>query len=109
MSLIEQVQDYLGRSHRSLTFRPALVHRIDRDTSGLIIIAKTKPALDFLLEELQQDRIDKIYETIVVGQPNPEEDTIRKKLLRIEDAKNENKVRVDEIKGQRAITHYTTE
>jgi 23S rRNA-/tRNA-specific pseudouridylate synthase len=48
-SLIEYVHDLLAGRHDSLTFRPALVHRIDRDTSGVILIAKEKKALDILL------------------------------------------------------------
>lgn len=50
--------------------------------------------------------MNKIYHTIVLGIPNKTQDTIRAKLLRIENAKNEAKVRVDEF-GQSAITHYT--
>lgn len=65
-SLIEQVQDYLGNAHDSLTFRPALVHRIDRDTSGCIMIAKQKDALEFLLSELQNHQIKKIYHAVVL-------------------------------------------
>ena len=107
-SLIEVVQDYLEGKYNSLTFRPSLVHRIDRDTSGVILIAKTKRALDFLLAELQGDRMEKIYEAIVVGIPNPKRGSIRKKLLRVEEAKNENKVRVDESLGLPAVTHYET-
>ena len=52
-SLIEQVQDALGNQYNSLTFRPSLVHRIDRETSGCIMIAKDKQTLESLLEELQ--------------------------------------------------------
>ncbi len=52
-SLIEQVQDSLGNQYNSLTFRPSLVHRIDRETSGCVMIAKDKQSLESLLEELQ--------------------------------------------------------
>ena len=106
-SLIELVQDYLGERYNSLSFRPALVHRIDRDTSGAIIIAKEKKMLDALLTLLQSGRIEKVYHTIVVGTSSKARDTITAKLLRLEDAHNEAKVRVD-TKGQEAITHYST-
>ena len=49
ISLIERVQDMLAQKYDSLTFRPSLVHRIDRDTSGCILIAKEKRALEQLL------------------------------------------------------------
>lgn len=104
-NIIDQVQDYLQWSHDSLTFRPALVHRIDRDTSGCLLIAKDKSVLETLLHDLQSHKIEKIYHTIVSGIPTKYQDTIRARLLRIDNAKNEAKVRVDES-GQSAITHY---
>lgn len=99
------VQDYLSGKHDSLTFRPALVHRIDRDTSGCVLIAKEKKALEILLAQLQSHEIEKVYHTIVLGRPKKPYDTIRAKILRIENAKDEAKVRIDE-KGQNAVTHY---
>ncbi len=105
-NIIDQVQDYLHGQYDSLTFRPSLVHRIDRDTSGCLLIAKDKSALEILLTELQAHDMEKVYHTIVVGIPTKRQDTIRARLLRIDNAKNEAKVRVDET-GQAAVTHYT--
>ena len=65
VSLIELVQDYLGDKYNSLSFKPALVHRIDRDTSGVIMIAKEKKILDALLALLQSGKIEKIYHAVV--------------------------------------------
>ena len=104
-NLIDQVQDYLRGKYDSLTFRPALVHRIDRDTSGCILVAKDKPTLEALLADLQDHKIEKVYHALVSGKPPKEADTIRARLLRIEDARDEAKVRVDEA-GQSAVTHY---
>ncbi len=105
ISLIDLVQDMLGGKYDSLTFKPALVHRIDRDTSGCLLIAKEKSTLESLLAALQGHEIEKVYHTLVVGIPEKRRDTIRAKLLRVENAKNEAKVRVDES-GQSAVTHY---
>ncbi len=105
-NIIDQVQDYLSGRYDSLTFRPALVHRIDRDTSGCLLIAKDKSALEILLKELQSHDMEKIYHAIVLGTPIKRQDTIRARLLRVDNAKNEAKVRIDE-RGQSAITHYT--
>ena len=107
VSLIELIQDYLEGRYDSLSFKPALVHRIDRDTSGCIMIAKDKQTLEKLLDLLQHEGIQKIYHTIVVGTPLKPRDTIRARLLRVEDAQDEAKVRVDPD-GQEAITHYST-
>lgn len=54
---------------------------------------------------MQNDKFDKTYAAVVIGTPNPPSGTVRKKLLRVENAKNEAKVRVDEA-GQSAVTHY---
>lgn len=104
-NIIDQAQDYLQGRYDSLTFRPALVHRIDRDTSGCLLIAKDKSVLETLLSELQAHDMEKVYHTIVAWVPLKRQDTIRARLLRIPDAKNEAKVRVDET-GQSATTHY---
>lgn len=106
-SLIELVQDMLGEDYRSLSFRPALVHRIDRDTTGLVLIAKEKGALESLLSDLQNSKIGKIYHTIVVGIPEKRRDTISVPLRRRDNAQDEAKVIVDLDAGQRAITHTT--
>lgn len=105
-SIIEQVQDYLKGRYDSLTFRPALVHRIDRETSGCLLIAKDKSVLEKLLLHLQAHEMEKVYHTIVKGIPLKKQDTIRARLLRIENAKNEAKVRVDDL-WQSATTHFT--
>lgn len=107
VSLIEYIQDMLGGKHDSLSFRPALVHRIDRDTSGVIMVAKEKKALESLLRELQSWRIEKIYHAIVLWVPEKKRDTIRERLLRKENAKNEAKVIISPL-GQEAVTHYST-
>ena len=99
------MQDHLAGRYDSLTFRPALVHRIDRDTSGCIIIAKDKQVLEVLLESLQSHQIEKIYHAFVIGKPESLTGTIRAKLLRIENADHQAKVRVD-ASGQSATTHY---
>ncbi|MDD4529945.1 MAG: RluA family pseudouridine synthase, partial [Candidatus Gracilibacteria bacterium] len=77
VSLIEQVQDYLGNQLNSLTFKPSLVHRIDRDTSGTVLIAKNKLSLDFLTKELREHKIDKYYLAICFGIPDKSEGTIK--------------------------------
>ncbi len=69
-SLIELVHDYLSDRLNSLTFRPALVHRLDRDTSGLIIIAKTKPVLDRMSKAFRESTVQKTYLAVTVGEPS---------------------------------------
>lgn len=106
LSLIAQVQDYLGEKLSSLTFKPSLIHRIDKDTSGIVMIAKTKPSLDVMLGALQSNKIEKIYLAVCLGVPPETRGIIRKKLRRLEHAERENKIVVDEENGQTAVTHY---
>jgi len=106
VSIIQQVQDYLWKKLNSLTFKPSLVHRIDRDTSGLLIIAKKKDILSKLVEDFKNHKkIRKTYLAICFGKLPQKSWTITKKLLRIENAQNRNKVEISE-KGQTAISHY---
>lgn len=107
VSLIQQVQDYIHSKNKntSLTFNPSLVHRIDRDTSWAIIIALDKTSLLKMLDILQTNKLNKTYLTFAKWLFKNKTWKITKRLLRVKDAKNENKVRIDD-KGQTAITHY---
>ncbi len=53
--------------------RPGIVHRLDRATSGVMIGAKTKPALDYLQKQFASRRVQKTYLAIVEGEPAPAE------------------------------------
>jgi 23S rRNA pseudouridine1911/1915/1917 synthase len=56
--------------------RPGIVHRLDKDTSGVIIIAKTKEAFDFLKEQFQNRKVEKIYNAVVWGNFLPDPSTL---------------------------------
>jgi RluA family pseudouridine synthase len=106
-NVISQVQDYLWDRLNSLTFKPSLIHRIDRDTSGILMIGKTKNMLTKLVSDFKNHKkVKKIYYAIVFWKLSRKKWVIKKKLLRIEWAKNENKVQVSD-KGQEAVTHYS--
>ena len=106
ISLIQQVHDYLWNKLNSLTFKPSLIHRIDKDTSGIIMIAKTKPALDLMLKQLQDNKIEKYYLAVCVWTLPEKAWTIKDKIFRIKDAKSENKIKIDNSLWDKAITHY---
>lgn len=106
-NIISQIWDYLWDKLNSLTFKPSLVHRIDRDTSGILIIWKKKDILSKLVEDFKwHKKVKKIYYAIVIWKLPSKTWTIDAKLLRIEGAKNEDKVQVSED-GQTAVTNYT--
>lgn len=105
-NIISQVQDYLWNKLNSLTFKPSLVHRIDRDTSGILIIWKKKDILTKLVEDFKNHKkVKKIYYTLVLWKLPNKSWTIDKKLLRIEWARNEDKVQISPD-WQTAITNY---
>ena len=59
----------MGLVHARLGPAVANVHRLDADTSGLLLCAKTKPALDFLSGQFQAKTVEKIYHALAVGHP----------------------------------------
>lgn len=65
-----QLADLLTESGGGL--RAGLVHRLDRDTTGLLMVAKTREALDALQTQLRDRAIDKRYFAVVFGVPDPE-------------------------------------
>ena len=86
--------------------RPGLVHRIDKDTSGLLVVAKSDTALTKLSEQFFHKTIDRKYLAIVWGTPSPEQGTIDKYLSRDKKNRMIMSVPVNEDIGKRAITHY---
>lgn len=79
------LDDLLWAFARSNGKRPELVHRLDRDTSGLILAAKTKPAAGALGKAIMARRVQKTYRAIVApGAPEPPEGVIDTPLRREE-------------------------
>lgn len=85
--------------------RPGIVHRIDKDTSGLMVAAKSDPAHAGLAAQFARHSIDRRYLAIVSGMPNPSHGTIDAPLGR--SSTNRQKIAIQpEGKGKRAVTHY---
>ncbi|MDX1633402.1 MAG: 23S rRNA pseudouridine(955/2504/2580) synthase RluC [Marinobacter sp.] len=82
-----------------------LVHRLDRDTSGLVMVAKKRSALRFLQEELRQKRIRKHYHALVEGDWPAAVTAVDEPLLRYELPNGERRVRVDAA-GKASRTLY---
>ncbi|HEU4959371.1 MAG TPA: RluA family pseudouridine synthase [Sphingomonas sp.] len=85
--------------------RPGIVHRIDKDTSGLMVAAKTDRAHEGLAKQFAAHSIDRRYKAIVAGRPNPPAGSIDAPLAR--SPANRKKVAVV-ASGKRAVTHYRT-
>ena len=78
------LDDLLWAFARSNGKRPDLVHRLDRDTSGVILAAKTKPAAGFLGKAIQAHRLTKTYLALVATAPEPASGDINVPLVREE-------------------------
>jgi 23S rRNA pseudouridine1911/1915/1917 synthase len=90
------------------TGRPGLVHRIDKDTSGLLVIAKTEPAMSRLATQFFDHSIERTYEALVWGAPEPEEGTIDVPVGRSPKDRRITVAFPDRDGGREAITHYKT-
>lgn len=83
--------------------RPGIVHRIDRDTSGLIIAAKNDMAHLSLSEQLQDHSLARTYEAVVVGNLREESGTVEAPIARHRTDRKRMAVTAD---GRRAVTHW---
>ncbi|MBD8735555.1 RluA family pseudouridine synthase [Sphingomonas sp. CFBP 13706] len=85
--------------------RPGIVHRIDKDTSGLMIAAKSDRAHEGLAKQFHDHSIDRRYCAIVGGIPRPSSGTVDAPLAR--SPQNRKKIAIVQG-GKRAVTHFTT-
>ena len=85
--------------------RPGIVHRIDKGTSGLLVVAKTDVAHEGLSAQFARHSIDRRYLAIVSGRPNPPAGTVDAPLAR-SSANRQKMAIVDPGRGKRAVTHY---
>ncbi|MBU6491098.1 RluA family pseudouridine synthase [Patescibacteria group bacterium] len=63
--------------------RPGIVHRLDRDTSGVMILAKTEEAYTFLKNQFQSRTTEKVYRAFIYGHPAEDQGTIEAEIVRI--------------------------
>lgn len=87
--------------------RPGIVHRIDKDTGGLLVVAKNDAAHLFLSEEIKYHRVQRIYHAIVKGNFSEDTGTVNAPIGRHPiDRKKMAVIRSDEYKSREAITHW---
>jgi 23S rRNA pseudouridine1911/1915/1917 synthase len=87
--------------------RPGLVHRIDKDTSGLLVVAKSEFALTFLAKQFFDHSIERTYFAILWGVPKELKGTLRGKITRSpKDRKIMTITPEESEEGKLAITHY---
>lgn len=83
--------------------RPGVVHRLDKDTAGLIVFAKDELSYKELQRQFKQRLVKKHYKVLILGTPKKSEDTI---VTNISRALKDRKKFAVSIEGKEAITHY---
>ena len=91
-------------SHINGEIRPGIVHRIDRNTTGALIVCKNDRAHRNIAEQIKKHSVTRIYKGIVTGRVKEEEGIIEGNIGR--DSKNRKKMAVVSDGGKSAITHY---
>jgi 23S rRNA pseudouridine1911/1915/1917 synthase len=102
-SVFEDLKAYVRARSRQ---RPFVVQRIDRDTSGLVLFAKTAPAHETLKEQFKRHRPERVYHAVVYGLPSPAAGTWRDYLVWDDRALIQKETHPRDPKGKEAISHY---
>ena len=84
--------------------RPGIVHRLDKDTSGVMLAAKTDQAHQGLAAQLEDRSLSRVYKALVLGVPQPRKGSVDQPLAR--DHRNRLKMAVNTRSGKAAKTHY---
>lgn len=87
--------------------RPGLVHRIDKDTSGLLVVAKTEAAMTHLAKQFFDKTSEREYIAIVWGNVEEEQGTVEGHIGRHPKNRMQNTVYEDGEQGKEAVTHYS--
>ncbi len=92
--------------------RPKLVHRLDKDTGGLLLVAKTRQSAQRLGEAFKSHNVEKTYWALTAGVPRPREGTIdmpiAKRMVRVGEGTSERVIVADGENAKMAITDFQT-
>lgn len=87
--------------------RPRLVHRLDKDTSGVLLLARNAATAAKLAAAFRGKTVHKVYWAVVVGAPKPRQGKIDQALAKLPGRDGE-RVALDNEEGERALTYYRT-
>jgi len=105
-TLVNALMAHCGDSLSGINgvLRPGIVHRIDMDTSGLLIVAKNDAAHQGLAEQIKEHSFTRVYEAVVVGHPKNDSGTVCAPIGR--HPHNRKKMTVTATNSKEATTHY---
>jgi 23S rRNA pseudouridine1911/1915/1917 synthase len=102
-SVFEDLKIYLWQRGRR---RPFVVHRIDRDTSGLVLFAKNERVQDALKEQFKRHEPERVYQAVVYGHPSPPAGTWHDHLVWDVKALIQKETHPRDPLGKEAVSHY---
>ena len=107
-TIVNALINYVGNNLSNVgnELRPGIVHRIDKDTSGLVVVAKNNISHENLSKQFSDHSITRIYQTLVWGKIRPQNGKIETFIAR--SSKNRQMMEVSSKKGKKAITNYKT-
>ena len=107
-TIVNALINYSGNNLSNIgnELRPGIVHRIDKDTSGLVVIAKNNYSHENLSKQFSEHSITRVYYALVWGKVRPQNGKIDTLIVR--SSKNRQMMEVSFKKGKRAITKYKT-
>jgi len=107
-TIVNALMNYCGGNLSNIgdELRPGIVHRIDKDTSGLIVIAKNNFSHENLSIQFNKHSIKRVYQLLIWGKLRPQKGTIKTLIKR--STKNRQLMEVGSTKGKVAITNYKT-
>jgi len=107
-TIVNALVNHCGKSLSNIggELRPGIVHRIDKDTSGLVVVAKNNFAHENLSNQFNKHSIERIYELMIWGKLRPQFGRIETLITR--SSKNRQLMEIGITKGKKAITNYKT-
>ena len=107
-TIVNALMNYSKNSFSNIggELRPGIVHRIDKNTSGLIVIAKNNQTHEHLSNQFNKHTIQRVYQLLIWGKIRPSKGKIETFITR--SSKNRQMMEVSNSKGKKAITNYKT-
>lgn len=102
-TLLDLLADFFRHERRA---RAYVVHRIDRDTSGLVLFARTASARDALKDQFEKRTPQRVYQALVLGRPSPTRGTWRDKLAWDPESLRQRKAHVSDVRAKEAVAEY---
>ncbi len=107
-TIVNALMNYSKNSFSNIggELRPGIVHRIDKNTSGLIVIAKNNQTHEHLSNQFSSHSIKRVYQLLIWGKVRPSKGKVETFITR--SSKNRQMMEVSNSKGKKAVTNYKT-